>query len=83
MVNEERQVYVEYNGRSLGWRCDSFTFQREGVNRMDDYEMCVTPIYFKDPNCNVKLEYRTTYEGRVLQVCTCLHFIFTMKYVPL
>jgi hypothetical protein len=30
--------------------------------------VCVEPIYFQDPDCAVRLDYKTSYGGKSLQV---------------
>lgn len=76
-VNEDRHLYVEYNGENVGWWCDDFSFNGKADEIMDEYEVCVKPLYFSDPDCAVQLEYTTTYGGVTLQVCFALvhHYI--------
>ncbi|XP_056000592.1 uncharacterized protein LOC125656133 [Ostrea edulis] len=71
-VNEDRHLYVEYNGENVGWWCDDFSFNGKADEIMDEYEVCVKPLYFSDPDCAVQLEYTTTYGGVTLQSVTCL-----------
>ncbi|XP_048742686.1 uncharacterized protein LOC125656135 [Ostrea edulis] len=70
-VNEDRQIYVEYNGKKVGFLCDYFSFEGQGKEILDEYEVCVTPIYFQDPDCAVRLDYQTSYGGKTLQSVTC------------
>lgn len=62
-VNEDRHIYVEYNGRRVSRSCTKFSFEAEE----EDYKICVNPQYFSDPQCAVKLEY-TSSSGGQLQV---------------
>ncbi|XP_048739201.2 uncharacterized protein LOC125653680 isoform X4 [Ostrea edulis] len=70
-VNEERQIYVEYKGKHIRWLCDDFSFKGRGENIMDDYEICVTPQYFTDPDCAVRLDYKSSYTSGRLQSVNC------------
>ncbi|XP_062578722.1 uncharacterized protein LOC134240674 [Saccostrea cucullata] len=70
-VSENRQIYVEYKGEKVSTWCDYMSFNGRGYNILDEYEICVTPIYFNDPYCSVRLDYKSSYGGRTLQSVSC------------
>jgi hypothetical protein len=67
-VNEDRKIYVGYAGEYVSLSCDDYSFEGQSDEVMDEYEVCITPLNFHDPDCAVQLEYTTTYGGVPLQV---------------
>ncbi|XP_048742676.1 uncharacterized protein LOC125656130 [Ostrea edulis] len=70
-LDEDDRIYVGYNGRDVSFVCDDYSFKGKGDEILDEYEVCVTPLNFTDPNCAVRLDYKTTYGGSTLQSVTC------------
>ncbi|XP_056000596.1 uncharacterized protein LOC130046380 [Ostrea edulis] len=70
-LDENRQVYVEYNGGYVGIFCNDISFNGKGDEIMDEYEVCVTPQYFEDPDCAIELEYKASVTGGTLRSVTC------------
>jgi hypothetical protein len=67
-LDEGDRIYVEYNGKDVSFFCDDYSFKGQGDDILDEYEVCVTPLNFTDPNCAVRLDYKDSYGGERLQV---------------
>ncbi|XP_061167919.1 uncharacterized protein LOC133176880 [Saccostrea echinata] len=70
-VNENLEIYAEYHGKDVSSWCDYFSFNGRGRKILDEYEICVRPIYFRDPDCSLRLDYKSSYNGRTLQSVSC------------
>nr|XP_022298121.1 uncharacterized protein LOC111107284 [Crassostrea virginica]XP_022298122.1 uncharacterized protein LOC111107284 [Crassostrea virginica]XP_022298123.1 uncharacterized protein LOC111107284 [Crassostrea virginica]XP_022298124.1 uncharacterized protein LOC111107284 [Crassostrea virginica] len=70
-VSEDKQIYITYNGTSVYSFCDDFSFQTD-LRESASNKICVKPLYFKDPNCSVRLNLTATYGGTVLHTITCI-----------
>ncbi|XP_048742692.1 uncharacterized protein LOC125656144 [Ostrea edulis] len=70
-VTEDLQIFVEYHGKSVKFSCAEFSFQGEGKEIADEYEFCVTPEYFRDPKCAVRLDYKSSDGSGSLRSVTC------------
>ncbi|XP_022298101.2 uncharacterized protein LOC111107278 isoform X1 [Crassostrea virginica] len=71
IVSEDKQIYITYNGTgtSFPFICDKFTFRTD----LSSYKICVKPLYFKDPNCSVRLNYTATFGSKkVIRTITCI-----------
>lgn len=66
---EDDELYVEYNGKTVGFFCDSFKFSGRGVRLSDEYSVCVTPLYFNDSECAVEINIKTSNTGVSEHVC--------------
>lgn len=69
MIYEDDEMYVEYNGKTVGFFCDSFKFSGRGVRLSDEYFVCVTPLYFNDSECAVEINIKTSNTGVSEHVC--------------
>ncbi|XP_056001712.1 uncharacterized protein LOC125656142 [Ostrea edulis] len=69
-LDENDQIYVGYNGRYILSFCDDYSFQGKGDGILDEYEVCITPVNFTDPDSAVRLDYKT-YGYKTLQNVTC------------
>lgn len=64
-IDNDDELYVEYNGKPVSFICDTFAF-RGGVDLddiFDEYSTCVTPLYINDSNCAVALNIKTSLWG--------------------
>lgn len=68
---EDDELYVEYNGKTVGFFCDSFKFSGRGVRLSDEYSVCVTPLYFNDSECAVEINIKTSNTGVSEHKITC------------
>ena len=62
-------MYVEYNGKTVDFLCDTFAFRGGGDDIFDEYSVCVTPLYFNDSDRAVKLNFKTSFWGVTKLVC--------------
>jgi hypothetical protein len=67
-LDEGDRIYVEYKGKGVASFCNDYSFKGRGDEILDEYEVCVTPLNFTDPNCAVRLDYKDSYGGRLLKV---------------
>lgn len=78
-VNEDRQIYVEYNGKEVLSHCADYSFTGRD-DSFDEYEVCVTPLAFTDPNCAIQLKYKSSYYGETLQVISMNLLLVCSRY---
>ncbi|XP_061167948.1 uncharacterized protein LOC133176906 [Saccostrea echinata] len=72
-VNEDRPVDVTYNGEKVS--CSNhFSFRIENQVNSDTYAICVTPKYFKDPDCAVELSFEYAFTANKLQFINCTSY---------
>jgi hypothetical protein len=84
-LDEGDRIYVEYNGKDVVFPCDDYSFKGRGDATLDEYEVCVTPLNFTDPNCAVRLDYKDLYDGKLLQViiinvCSCIDLFYIIQF---
>lgn len=70
-VYENSEKYVEYHGKKVSLSCDFFKFRGEGDDILDEYSVCVTPLYFNDTDCAVEIDINTSYSGVTKHRITC------------
>jgi len=70
-IDENDVIYAQYDGGKLSTWCDDMSFIGRGDEIMDEYELCVTPEYYEDPDCAVEVVYHETYGGKTIQTFTC------------
>lgn len=71
-------MYVEYNGKTVDhYNCDYFKFRGKGDEMKDEYSVCVTPLYFVDLDCTVKINIKTSIRGVSKHEITCTENKFT------
>ncbi|XP_056000595.1 uncharacterized protein LOC130046519 [Ostrea edulis] len=70
-LDENDRIYVDYNGKDVTSHCGDYSFKGKGNEILDEYEVCITPVTFTDPNCAVRLDYETSPGGSTLQSVTC------------
>nr|XP_022298130.1 uncharacterized protein LOC111107288 isoform X2 [Crassostrea virginica] len=59
-LDEFDKIYVEYTGKDVDILCDTFQFKGRGYNLFDDYEVCLTQVYFNDSMCAVTLNIKSS-----------------------
>lgn len=73
-LDEDNEMYVEYNGKTVDhYNCDYFKFRGKGDEMKDEYSVCVTPLYFVDLDCTVKINIKTSIRGVSKHVCTYMY----------
>ena len=61
-LDEDDKIYVEYNGKNVRGGCNTFQFKGENDDDyLDEYKVCLTPVYFTDPDCAVNVNIKTSY----------------------
>ncbi|XP_061167947.1 uncharacterized protein LOC133176905 [Saccostrea echinata] len=75
-VNEDRQIHLDYEGQRVR-SCYYMSFEGQGEDISDEYQVCVTPKWFRDPDCSVEIIFRSGYMGKKLKSFTC-----TNSYEP-
>nr|XP_022298125.1 uncharacterized protein LOC111107285 [Crassostrea virginica]XP_022298126.1 uncharacterized protein LOC111107285 [Crassostrea virginica] len=70
-VSEDEQIYITYNGKSVDFYCDNFSFQTDLWESASN-KICVKPLYFEDPDCSVRLNFTEKFGGKVLHTITCI-----------
>uniref|UniRef100_A0A8W8LZ58 CUB domain-containing protein n=1 Tax=Magallana gigas TaxID=29159 RepID=A0A8W8LZ58_MAGGI len=70
-LDTDDEMYVEYKGKPVSFFCDNFKFRGGGDDIFDEYSVCVTPLYFNDSDCAVKLNFKTSYWGVTKLNITC------------
>ncbi|XP_052677558.1 uncharacterized protein LOC128158660 isoform X2 [Crassostrea angulata] len=70
-LDTDDEMYVEYKGKPVSFFCDNFKFRGSGDDIFDEYSVCVTPLYFNDSDCAVKLNFKTSYWGVTKLNITC------------
>jgi hypothetical protein len=80
-IDENDWIYVEYNGKDVSFFCDDISFKGRGNDILDEYEVCVTPLSFYDPDCAVRLDYKDSTSSRILQVTVM--FLALLYHFPI
>lgn len=70
-LDEESEMHVGYDGKQVDLFCDYFKFRGRGVDILDEYSVCVTPIYFNDNDCAVEINIKTSILGVTKHKITC------------
>ncbi|CAC5367512.1 unnamed protein product [Mytilus coruscus] len=71
-VNEDETFIAVYNGQNnLHSWCDYMSFSGRDDGYLNEYEICITPEFYEDPDCAVELTYREHYDGTPLKTYTC------------
>ncbi|XP_052106438.1 uncharacterized protein LOC127738974 [Mytilus californianus] len=71
-VDEDKSITVVYNGPdNLHSWCDYMSFIGRDDGYLNEYEICITPEVYDDPDCAVELTYREDYDGTPLKKYTC------------
>ncbi|XP_076084268.1 uncharacterized protein LOC143055015 isoform X1 [Mytilus galloprovincialis] len=79
-VNDDESFIAEYYGKKdLDSWCDHMSFTGRDSGYMNEYEICITPLVYEDPDCAVELTYKERYGGSPLKTYTC-NDKPTMKY---
>jgi hypothetical protein len=60
-----------YNGKTVQLPCAEFSFKGEKNETWDDFEFCVTTEYFRDVNCAVRLDYKSSESSESVRVSHC------------
>ncbi|XP_078310074.1 uncharacterized protein LOC111107288 [Crassostrea virginica] len=70
-LDEFDKIYVEYTGKDVDTLCDTFQFKGRGYNLFDDYEVCLTQVYFNDSMCAVTLNIKSSIFSSPDYTITC------------
>ncbi|XP_076084288.1 uncharacterized protein LOC143055015 isoform X2 [Mytilus galloprovincialis] len=71
-VNDDESFIAEYYGKKdLDSWCDHMSFTGRDSGYMNEYEICITPLVYEDPDCAVELTYKERYGGSPLKKYTC------------
>ncbi|XP_078310079.1 uncharacterized protein LOC144618192 isoform X2 [Crassostrea virginica] len=70
-LDEDDKIYVEYNGKKVDRSCNTFQFKGESDDYLDEYKVCLTPVYFTDPDCAVSVNIKTSYFSGTEHTITC------------
>ena len=63
-VDEDKIFYAEYYGHSeLPSYCNDMSFVGRDDGYLNEYEICVTPVTYEDPDCSMELRYSSDYSG--------------------
>lgn len=76
-LTEYDEIYVEYNGKDVSSSCNKFKFRGRGEKSLDEYSICVTPLYFNDRTCAVEVDIMTSFSAEATEVC--MHEYLTLK----
>lgn len=68
-VDEGNEIYIEYKGKEVASYCDDLKFRGRGNDILDEYSVCVTPLYFNDDDCAVEIDIKTSFNGVTKHVC--------------
>lgn len=68
-VDEGNEIYIEYKGNEVESYCDDLKFRGRGNDILDEYSVCVTPLYFNDDDCAVEIDIKTSFYGVTKHVC--------------
>lgn len=79
-VDEDSAIYVEYNGKKVASNCDYFKFRGRGDDVLDEYSVCVTPVYFNDTKCAVEIDIKTSLPGVTKHVCTYMYHAINLHF---
>lgn len=70
-VDEGNEIYIEYKGKDVESYCDDLKFRGRGNDILDEYSVCVTPLYFNDDDCAVEIDIKTSFNGVTKHKITC------------
>lgn len=72
-IDNDDELYVEYNGKPVSFIWDTFAFRGGGDldDIFDECSTCVTPLYINDSNCAVALNIKTSLLGVTKHKITC------------
>ncbi|VDI09023.1 Hypothetical predicted protein [Mytilus galloprovincialis] len=71
-IDEEKTITLLYNGRGdINSWCEDMSFIGRDDGYLNEYEICITPEVYEDPDCAVELTYRESYDGTPLKNYTC------------
>ncbi|XP_063411175.1 uncharacterized protein LOC134694101 isoform X2 [Mytilus trossulus] len=71
-INEDKTITIVYNGLDdLDIWCNYMSFIGRDEGYLKEYEICITPEVYEDPDCAVELSYTTEYDGAPLETYTC------------
>ncbi|XP_076084242.1 uncharacterized protein LOC143055003 isoform X1 [Mytilus galloprovincialis] len=71
-INEDNSITIVYNGQhDLDSWCNYMSFVGRDDGYLNEYEICITPEVYEDPDCAVELSYRESYDGTPLEKYTC------------
>lgn len=65
-VDEDTVIYAKYDGsidKGLNSWCNYMSFIGRDDGYMNEYEICVTPVTYEDPDCSMELQYSSDYSG--------------------
>ncbi|XP_062578720.1 uncharacterized protein LOC134240672 [Saccostrea cucullata] len=78
-VNENRQINLNYDGQRVS-SCSYMYFQGQGETLSDEYQVCVTPKWFRDYYCSVEIVFRSGYMGKKLKTFSCSSSYSSSKF---
>ncbi|XP_063411185.1 uncharacterized protein LOC134694116 [Mytilus trossulus] len=71
-INEDKSITIVYNGlHDIDSWCNYMSFVGRDDGYLNEYEICITPEVYEDPDCAVELSYRESYDGSSLETYTC------------
>nr|XP_022298135.1 uncharacterized protein LOC111107289 isoform X2 [Crassostrea virginica] len=70
-LDEDDKIYVEYNGKNVHGSCNTFQFKGESDDYLDEYKVCLTPVYFTDPDCDVSVNIKSSYFSGTEHTINC------------
>lgn len=83
-MDYDEEMYVEYNGKTVDLSCDYFRFGGPGYGFFNEYSVCVTPLYFNDSECAVKLNIKTSlFESTKHVGIYCLSNVYLRLFAPI
>ncbi|XP_061186247.1 uncharacterized protein LOC133194273 [Saccostrea echinata] len=62
-------VYIQYEGDPI--LCDEIFFLGQDATNGNKYQLCLTPVYYHDPYCEIFVEYKSYLTGQILQTLRC------------
>ncbi|XP_048742719.2 uncharacterized protein LOC125656168 isoform X2 [Ostrea edulis] len=68
-LDDQSNVYLQYNGDPL--LCDEISFLGQSAAHGIPYQLCLTPVYCRDPYCQVYVQYKSYATGEILQTLKC------------
>ncbi|XP_078310073.1 uncharacterized protein LOC111107289 isoform X2 [Crassostrea virginica] len=70
-LDEDDKIYVEYNGKNVDRSCNAFEFKGESDDYLDEFKVCLTPVYFTDPDCAVSVNIKSSYYSGTEHTINC------------
>lgn len=79
-IDNDDELYVEYNGKPVSFIWDTFAFRGGGDldDIFDECSTCVTPLYINDSNCAVALNIKTSLWG---SLNTCVFILLNIQVI--